>query len=130
MTLPLSVLAGWLLLAATIISVTYELWRAVARTNVGPSDTMRAWISGLPLYAGALAASLLLLLGWEFAPLLGLAFGLLASGMSIFWYGPSVLCQRRPGALDWFEDRVFTMLVGIVALLLTFELAGITLAAG
>jgi hypothetical protein len=129
MDVPLPTLAGWLLLMATILSVGYELWRAVARTGVGPNDSLRAWVTALPLYAGALVVSLLLLVGWEWASLLGLAYGLLASLASIFWYGPTVLLARRPGTIDWVEDRVFTMLVAIVALLLACDLLGVSLVA-
>jgi hypothetical protein len=129
MDMPLPTIAGWLLLIATILSVGYELWRAVARTGVGPNDSLRAWVTGLPLYAGALVVSFLLLVGWEWASVLGLAYGLLASLASIFWYGPTVLLARRPGMVDWLEDRVFTMLVAIVALLLACDLLGVSLIA-
>jgi hypothetical protein len=122
---PLALVAGWLPLAATLLSVGYELWRAVARTGIGRNDTMRDWVMALPLYAGAVVVSILLIGGWELAPLAGIAYGLLAS---IFYYGPRVLLARRPGMVDWVEDRVFTMLVAIVAVLLAFDLLGVTLA--
>jgi phosphatidylserine synthase len=127
--LPLPIVAAWLLLAATVISVVYELWRATARAGVGPNDSMADWLKGLPLYAGALVVVLLLLAGWELAPVLGLAYGVLASLASILWYGPTILCGRRPGIIDWVEDRVFTMLVAIVAVLLAFDLLGVSLVA-
>jgi hypothetical protein len=126
---PLALVAGWLLLAATLLSVGYELWRAVARTGIGPNDTMRDWVMALPLYAGAVVVSILLVAGWELAPLAGIAYGLLASLASIFYYGPRVLLARRPGMVDWVEDRVFTMLVALVAVLLAFDLLGVTLVA-
>jgi hypothetical protein len=129
MDLPLTSLAGGLLLIATILSVGYELWRAVARSGVGPNDDLRSWVTGLPLYIGATIASVLLLAGWEYASIVGLAFAMLACLASIFWYGPTILLARRPGMFDWFEDRVFTMLVAIVAVLLVCDLLGVSLVA-
>lgn len=129
MELPLTVLAGWLLLTAAVLSWGYELWRAVARTGVGPNDTMRDWLMTAPIYVGALAVSALLLVGWEFAPILGLVYGVGSCLASTFYYGPSVLIARRPGLVDWIEDRLFTMLVAIVALLLALHLAGVSLVA-
>lgn len=129
MEIALTVLAGWLLLAAAILSWAYELWRATARTGVGPNDAMRDWLMMLPVYAGAVAMSALLIAGWEFAPLLGFVYAVASCLASTFWYGPRVLLDRRPGLVDWIEDRLFTMLVAVVAVLLGLDLAGISLVA-
>jgi phosphatidylserine synthase len=120
--------AGWLLLIAAVISVTYELWRATARAGVSPNDTMKGWIQGLPIYAVALAVSVLLIIGWEWAPLAGLVVAGASVLASIFWYGPTVLPTRQPRLVDWVEDRVFTILVGVVFALLAYEVLGYRLA--
>jgi len=129
MELPITTVAGWLLLVASILSAGYELWRAIARTGVGPNDRMADWLRGLPIYVGSLVTSGLLILGWEYALIPGLAYAVLAAAASIFWYGPSILPGRRPGVVDWFEDRVFTILVGTVAMLLVLDVLGVTLVA-
>jgi phosphatidylserine synthase len=129
MEVSLTIVSAWLLLLAALISVSYELWRALARTSVGPNDTIADWLKGLPLYVGAAVVVALLFAGWEFAPLLGLAYGVLATAASIFWYGPTVMLQRRPSLIDWVEDRLFTILVGLVTFLLACDLAGISLLA-
>jgi hypothetical protein len=58
--------------------------------------------------------------------------GLVVAGASvlasIFWYGPTVLPTRQPRLVDWVEDRVFTILVGVVFALLAYEVLGYRLA--
>jgi hypothetical protein len=129
MELSLTIVGAWLLLAATLISVTYELWRATARRDVSVNDNMKGWLQSLPLYGGAVVVVVLLFAGWDFAPILGFAYGLLAVAASMFWYGPTVMLHRRPELIDWIEDRAFTILVGIVAVLFACELIGVSLVA-
>lgn len=119
--------AGWLLLVAALISVLYELWRATARAGVSPNDSMAKWIQGLPVYVVAIVVSVLLIAGWEWASLAGLVVAGGSCLASIFWYGPTVLIERQPGLIDWVEDRLFTMLVAIVFVLLVYEVAGFRL---
>lgn len=119
--------AGWLLLGAAVLSAVYELWRAVARTGVMKYDSIRAWLLSMTVVALKVVVAVLLLAGWEWAPHAGL---ILAAGLlliSIFYYGPSVLFERKPGLVDHFEDRVYTALVAIVAVLLGYQLLGVTL---
>jgi hypothetical protein len=129
MELSLTIVGAWLLLTATLISVTYELWRATARRDVSVNDNMKTWLQSLPLYGGAIVVVVLLLAGWEFAPILGFAYGLLAVAASMFWYGPTVMVPRKPELIDWIEDRTFTILVGLVAFLFAVDLAGVSLVA-
>lgn len=119
--------AGLLLLAAAVLSAAYELWRAVARTGVMRYDSLRAWFLSMTVVVVEVVVAALLLAGWAWAPLAGL---ILATGLfliSVFYYGPSVLFERRPGLVDHFEDRVFTALVAVVAVLLGYQLLGVTL---
>jgi phosphatidylserine synthase len=129
MELALANQAGWLLLAAALISVLYELWRAMARAGVSPNDSMSSWLQGLPIYVIAVAVAMLLIVGWEWAPVAGFAVAGLSCLASIFWYGPTVLPTRQPQLIDWVEDRVFTMLVAIVFALLAYDLLGFSLTA-
>jgi phosphatidylserine synthase len=127
MDLTLASQAGWLLLVAAIISVTYELWRATAHAGVSSNDSMSGWLQGLPIYVVAVAVSVLLIVGWEWAPIAGLVVSGASCLASIFWYGPTILPPRQPGLVDWIEDRVFTMLVAIVFVLLVYDVLGATL---
>ncbi len=118
---------GWLLLGAAVLSAVYELWRAVARTGVMKYDSIRAWLLSMTVVALEVVVAVLLLVEWEWAPHAGLV---LAGGLflvSVFYYGPKVLFERRPGLVDHFEDRVYTALVAIVAVLLGYQLLGVTL---
>jgi hypothetical protein len=47
--------------------------------------------------------------------------------VSILYYGPIVLPQRRPGPLDWLEDKLYTGLLFVAVALLPYELLGKTL---
>jgi hypothetical protein len=47
--------------------------------------------------------------------------------VSIFYYNPRILLERQPGVIDWFEDLVFTGLLFVAAVLLAYEVAGMTL---
>ena len=119
--------AGWLLLGAALLSAAYELWRAVARTGIMKYDSIQAWLLSMTVVVVEVVVAALLLAGWQWAPHVGflLAVGLLA--ISIFYYGPKVLFERKPGLIDHFEDRVFTVLVAAVALFLGYQLLGVTL---
>lgn len=110
-----------------MLSAVYELWRAVARTGVMKYDSIQAWLLSMTVVVVEVVVAALLLAGWQWAPHVGfiLALGLLL--ISVFYYGPKVLLERRPGLVDHFEDRVFTALVAIVALLLGYQLLGVTL---
>lgn len=127
MELSLIVQAGWLLLAAVLISAGYELWRAIARAGVSVHDSMAKWVQGLPIYLVATVVSALLIIGWQWGPLAGVIVAGGSCLASIFWYGPTVLPTRDPGLIDWVEDRLFTILVGVVFVLLVYELLGSTL---
>jgi hypothetical protein len=48
-------------------------------------------------------------------------------GVSILYYGPIVLPQRRLGSLDWLEDKLYTGLLFVAVALLLYELLGKTL---
>ncbi len=127
MELTITSQAGWLLLAAAVLSTVYELWRAVARTGVMKYDSIPAWLLSMTVVIVEVVVAVLLLAGWQWAPHVGF---ILAGGLfwlSVFYYGPKVLFERRPGLVDHFEDRVFTVLVAIVALLLGYQLLGVTL---
>lgn len=128
MELTLASQAGWLLLGAAVLSAVYELWRAVARTGVMKYDSIRAWLLSMTVVVLEVVVAVLLLAGWDWAPHAGLV---LAGGLllvSVFYYGPKVLFERRPELVDHFEDRVYTALVAIVAVLLAYQLLGVTLA--
>ena len=119
--------SGWLLLVAAGLSAGYELWRAVARTGVMKYDSIQAWFLSMTVVAVEVVVAVLLLAGWDWAPLAAL---IVAGGLflvSVFYYGPKVLFERRPGLVDHFEDRVYTALIAIVAVLAGYQLLGATL---
>lgn len=127
MELTIASQAGWLLLGAAVLSAVYELWRAVARTGVMKYDSIGAWLLSMTVVALEVVVAVLLLAGWQWAPHVGLVLAGCLFLVSVFYYGPKVLFERRPGPVDHFEDRVYTALIAIVAVLLGYQVLGVTL---
>jgi branched-subunit amino acid ABC-type transport system permease component len=50
--------------------------------------------------------------------------------VSIFYYSPTVLPQRKPGPIDWLEDKLYTGLLFVAVALLAYDLLGKTLVPG
>jgi hypothetical protein len=48
--------------------------------------------------------------------------------VSIFYYSPVMLRQRKPAPVDWLEDKVYTGLLFVAVALLAYDLLGKTLA--
>ncbi|WP_394553777.1 hypothetical protein ACDF64_05015 [Agromyces sp. MMS24-JH15] len=120
-------ISAWVLVVSFAISVSYEFWRAVAKTGVSRYDSMRAFMQGLWLYVIAAIVIALLFLGIPFAAWVGLVFSVLVIAASIFYYNPTMMLPRKPGLIDWIEDLVYTGLAFVVAALLLLEVSGCTL---
>ena len=69
----------------------------------------------------------LLLAGVRGAPWIGLAFSGVFIGVSIFYYNPVILVERRPGLIDWVEDLLFTGGLFVAATMLLYEVLGFSL---
>ena len=111
------------------LSLIYELWRATAKSAVSRHDTLRAFVQELvavrprrdrdrpavrsacpsPRGSGSSSAVVFIL-------------------VSIFYYNPKMMIERKPGLIDWVEDLVYTGLLFVAAALLTLEVSGLTLA--
>ena len=63
-----------------------------------------------------------------FAAWVGLIFSALLVLISVFYYNPVMMLERKPGLVDWFEDLVYTGLLFVVVAFLLLEVAGLTLA--
>jgi cell division protein FtsW (lipid II flippase) len=119
---------SWVLIAAFALSLLYELYRATAKAGTSKYDSMRSFLTqGLPFYAIGFALAVLVRTGWRWAAWLALAFGTGLIIVSIFYYSSAMLPQRKPGPIDWFEDKVYTGLLFVAAALLVYDLAGKTL---
>ena len=121
-------LSAWTLVVGFVISLLYELWRAVAKTGVSRYDTMRAFVQELWLYVLAAVVIALLFLGVPFAAWVGLVFAVVFIVVSIVYYNPKMMLERKPGLIDWAEDFVYTGLLFVIAAFLTLEVSGLTLA--
>ena len=122
--------AAWALLVAFVMSLAYELYRATVRRGTSRHDSMPLFLQqGIGLYVIAGIVVYALFAGYEWAATAGLALSVGMIVVSIFYYNPKIMLERRPGLIDWIEDLVFTGLLFVAATLLAFELCGLTLVA-
>lgn len=87
-------------------------------------DSMRAFVTqGIAVYVAAAVAVGLLFAGVTGAEWIALVFTVVSILVSIFYYNPTIMPERRPGFVDWIEDLVFTGLLFAAAALLIYEVA-------
>jgi hypothetical protein len=119
--------AAWALVAAFLLSLVYEIYRATAKAGISRHDSMDAFVkNNIALYVVAAVVIGLLFVGFDWAPLIGLMFSVVVIGASILFYNPRIMLERQPAVIDWFEDVVFTGLVFVAAALLLYQVLGVT----
>ena len=126
----LAMQAAWALVAAFLLSLVYEIWRATAKAGTSRHDSIDSFVkNNVVLYVVAALVIGLLFVEFDWAPLIGLVFSVVVIGASILFYNPRIMLERQPGMIDWFEDVVFTGLVFVAAALLLYQALGVTLEA-
>jgi phosphatidylserine synthase len=119
---------SWVLIAGFAVSLVYELYRATAKAGTSKYDSMRTFLTqAVPAYAVAFALAVLVRTGWQWATWTVLVIAVALIMVSIFYYSPIVLPQRKPGPIDWLEDKVYTGLLFVAVALLAYDLLGKTL---
>lgn len=119
---------SWVLIATFALSLVYELYRSTAKAGTSKYDSMRSFLTQeLPFYAITFVLAVLVRMGWRWVAWVALAVGVVAIIVSIFYYSPIVLPQRKPGPIDWLEDKVHTGLLFVAVALLVYDLLGKTL---
>ena len=121
-------LSAWVLVVTFAISLIYELWRATAKAGASRYDSLRELAKLSWLYVLAAIVIVLLFVGVPFAAWVGLIFSVVFIVVSIVYYNPQMMVERKPGIIDWVEDLVYTGLLFVVAAFLTLEVSGLTLA--
>ena len=120
--------AAWILVAAFLLSFVYEIYRATARAGTSRHDSMESFAkNNIVFYAVATIVIAMLFARFAWAAWIGLVFSGGAIAASILYYNPKIMLERDPGAIDWFEDIVFTGLLFVAATLLLYEVLGVTL---
>ena len=119
--------AGWVLLVAFILSFAYEFYRASVKEGVSRHDSRRSFLQSVPLYVVAAAVSGALIVGFNWAPVVGLVLSIGSILVSVIYYNPRIMVERSPGIIDWIEDLVFTGLLFVSSALLLYQVLGITL---
>jgi phosphatidylserine synthase len=119
---------SWILIVAFMLSLLYELYRSTAKHGISKYDSRRVLLTrGLPFYAIAFALAVLVRMGWPWVAWTALAVGVGLIIVSIFYYSPIVLPQRKPGPIDWLEDKLYTGLLFVAVALVAYDLLGKTL---
>jgi phosphatidylserine synthase len=119
---------SWVLIAAFALSALYELYRSTIKAGTSKYDSMRGFLTqAAPFCAVALALAVLVRTGWQWVAWTALALAVALILVSIFYYSPTLLPQRKPGPIDWLEDKVYTGLLFVGAALLAYDLLGRTL---
>jgi hypothetical protein len=120
--------AAWVLVAAFVLSLAYELYRATVKAGTSPHDSATSFVkNNVALYVVAALVIALLFAGFGWAPWAGLIFSAVVTAASILYYNPKILLERDPGVVDWFEDLVFTGLVFLAMALLVYQVLDVTL---
>jgi hypothetical protein len=126
----LTTLAAWLMASAFALSTAHEVYRATAKAGVSRYDSKRELLTRtLPFYVGAMALVLAMGFNVTGTAWAGLALAVAMVLISALYYNPTIMAARQPGMIDWAEDVGFTGLFFASAVLLTADLADITLAA-
>lgn len=120
--------AAWVLVAAFAISLHYEIWRATAKAGTSRHDSPRAFAQQLVLYVAAALVVAALMAGTVWASWLGLLFSVVMILVSVLYYNPVIMLDRRPGMIDWIEDLLFTGLLFAAATMLLYDVFGFTIA--
>jgi len=119
---------SWILILAFALSLLYELYRSTVKSGTSRYDSMRSFLTQeLPFYAIAFVLAVLVRTGWPWVAWTALAIGVALIVASIFYYSPIMLPQRKPGPIDWFEDKLYTGLLFVAVALLAYDLLGKTL---
>ena len=116
------------LIAAFALSLLYELYRSTAKAGTSRYDSIRAFLTQeLPFSVIAFVLAMLVRTGWRWVAWTALAVGVALIMVSIFYYSPTILPQRKPSPIDWFEDKLYTGLLFVAVALLADDLLGKTL---
>jgi hypothetical protein len=116
--------AAWVLAVTFAISLLYEVWRATSRAGTSRHDSLKGLVQQLVLYVAAAVVVAGLFLGANWAPWAGLVFCVVMILVSVLYYNPVIMLERRPGLVDWVEDLVFTGLLFVAATLLLYDVLG------
>ena len=122
--------AAWILIAAFVLSCVYELYRATLKAGTSRHDSTQAFVrNNVPFYVLAGVVIGLLYTGSDWTEWVGLVFCGVGILGSIFFYNRTIIIERQPGVIDWFEDLVFTGLLFVAGALLLYEVLGVDLRA-
>jgi cell division protein FtsW (lipid II flippase) len=120
----LAIHAAWVLVVTFAISLLYEIWRATSKAGTSKHDSPKALVQQLVLYALATAVIVALFVQAAWAAWSGLAFCVVMIFVSVLYYNPVIMLERKPGIIDWLEDLVFTGLLFVAATMLLYEVVG------
>lgn len=116
--------AAWVLVITFAVSLLYEIWRATSKAGTSEHDSLKALGQQLVLYVVAAAVITALFVQAAWAAWAGLVFCVVMILVSVLYYNPVIMLDRKPGIIDWVEDLLFTGLLFVAATMLLYEVLG------
>lgn len=124
----LAVIAAWVLIASLGYSLLYEMWRDLVKAGSTTHDSPKQLLMLIPVLYGPGAVIIwMLLAGIPGATWAGLVFSVVFVLVSVLYYNPVIMIDRKPSLWAWIEDLVYTGLLFVAAALLLLDVAGYTL---
>ncbi len=121
--------AAWVLIAALGYSLLYEVWRDFFKAGTTKHDSpQQFWLLLAALYLPGAIVIWMLLVGITGGAWAGLIFSGLFVVVSVLYYNPAIMIERKPSIWAWVEDLVYTGLLFVATALLLLEVLGFTLA--
>jgi hypothetical protein len=118
----------WILLTTFTLSLSYEVYRDIAKAGVSSFDTFNPALAIFYLIGFGMAVLVRTNQRWTWWLALLYTLGLIAVGT--FYYDPIILPARHPGLPDWFESVAYLGLLFIAVFLCLQQLRGSMLVPG
>jgi hypothetical protein len=112
----------WALVATFTLSLSYEVYRDIAKAGVSSFDAFNSALAIFYLVCFGMTFLVRTNQRWAWWCMLLFTLGLIALGT--FYYDPVILPARHPGPIDWFESVAYLGLLFIAAFLCLQQLRG------
>lgn len=116
-----------LLVLTFVMALAYEAYRGFVMTGVSTYDNPTMVGIGVVFAGVSVGIGYLAYRGPSWGRHVALLYVLVLVGVSIIQYNPVILPARNPGLVDHAENLLYTGLLVVVAVLLVYDIRGITL---
>ncbi len=115
--------AAWILTTAMVMSLIYEIFRILARSEVSEYDRWPHFLKrNTPHYLVSAVVIMLIYLDFSWSAWVGLIYCVVLILVAGFYYNVKIMPARNPQLIDWLENLLYGGLVFSAATLLIIEL--------